>query len=537
MILVERGPASSHAPAEPARAGEPAPDVLEFPSARRLGWSLKVHYRNDERSRFRRLPGGWLYVASPTGLECFPDLAAIIDNAHFTGLPAALDALEHMRPAAFVAYDEQTEELQFGRSLDGFASLYFGGELPAIVIGESNFVVARRLGPIRFSKADEEAYCKNWSPGPEGSFLEGVTRCFAGVRYRLRPNRDSVERCLMAPDADLVDQDQAVILLRDEMRRICATYGNKRVALRLSGGVDSRVVLAGLMDAVREGILRRDQVLLTSVVFPGQNSDESPEISEVAQRSGFELAAIEVFPEQAAQGFDRSLQFDAPPFPTAFMGLMCVDEARRRGSDVMLSGHGGDEIFDFDLADVLGLPLSERLRQLALIRWFRDTRGLVGGVTALAQAVLGRRGLRGLRGTLCSLALSSQSFGAHRLGRRTAVALGYGYECAAVATARRAMYIDVPLFRIAWWSHFDSVACRRSYGSSYKAVAWEFIKQTVPDLAVVGARKVTFGATLGALLPDLRLECDRVDSGLQRSYATCGAYRAWRTRLEKRGAL
>lgn len=534
MILVERGPASSHAPAEPARAGEPAPDVLEFPSARRLGWSLKVHYRNDERSRFRRLPGGWLYVASPTGLECFPDLAAIIDNAHFTGLPAALDALEHMRPAAFVAYDEQTEELQFGRSLDGFASLYFGGELPAIVIGESNFVVARRLGPIRFSKADEEAYCKNWSPGPEGSFLEGVTRCFAGVRYRLRPNRDSVERCLMAPDADLVDQDQAVILLRDEMRRICATYGNKRVALRLSGGVDSRVVLAGLMDAVREGMLRREQVLCVSIVCPGFSCDEDVQIRELVALCGFEWTRIELDVKTARDAQEYLDSLPVPAFPTSFLGLLCAKEAQRRGAHVILSGHGGDEIFDFDIDDVLARSLPARLRQIDLIDYLCGANTLRDRCKTLTMALLGRQVLYRLRRHLKNGELRLGTC-LHRRDRRLGLARGSAYELAAQMTAAHGLMLDVPLLRMAVLERFDPVEWQHPSGWDYKAAPRTYLAAVSPSLVEVEIRKVTFDALVEALFAtqsSVRM-CDGVDTSLRSAYSSADAHRRWARRVQQ----
>ena len=123
MILVERGPSPITQSVANGDSATPAPLQINYPSARQPGWALTVQVRTDTRSRFQRLPGGWLYVATPVGLECFPELEAIVTRAPDRGLAATLDALEHIRPAAFVAFDEHTEELQFGRSLDGFGAL------------------------------------------------------------------------------------------------------------------------------------------------------------------------------------------------------------------------------------------------------------------------------------------------------------------------------------------------------------------------------------------------------------------------------
>jgi len=534
MILVERGPAPITTIVGNGDPMTPPPLRVDYPSAQRPGWTLTVHVHTDTRSRFQRLPGGWLYVATPVGLECFPELEEIVTSAPDRGLAATLDALEHIRPAAFVAFDEHTEELQFGRSLDGFGALYFGGGLPQIVIADSSVAVARRLGPIRLSKPDEEAWYATRSAELEGSFLEGVTRCLAGVQYRSPISAPAPTRRLMAPEANIVDQVTATGMMRDELRKICASYGNKRVALRLSGGVDSRVVLTGLMDAVREGILHNEQVLCTSVLFPGHDGDESPEIREIVRLSGFEWVGIEVTPERAAQACEASLQQDAPPFPTAFMGLMCMDEARKRDAEIMLSGHGGDELFICDLADVLGRPLVARLRRCQLTRRLRHARGPLDVAKALLQTSLGRRSLRGTRIILRRFGLDPQDLHAHRLGRRLSVAPGAGYEAAAVAAAQRGMYLDVPLYRADCWSPFDPIDYRHPVHGAYKAVAWSYMDQVAPGLAAVPVRKVLFDSTLRDLFPTGHQDRDQVDSHATCVHATSDGYRAWRSRFEKR---
>ncbi len=534
MILVERGPVSVLASREPFADGTPPPDFLEFPSARRLGWSLKVHYRNDERSRFRRLPDGWLYVASPTGLECFQDLAAIIDNAHFTGLPAALDALEHMRLAAFVAYDERTEELQFGRSLDGFASLYFGGDLPAIVIGESNFTVARRLGPIVFSKADQRSWCETLSLSPEASFLRDVKRCFAGVRYRVRVQGRPIRRSLMAEIHSPLNQSESIALLGVALRDIFASYKENKIALQLSGGIDSRTLLVGLIDAVRQGILTQKQVVCVSVTFPGYDCNEALEIRRVATLSGFKLIEIPADRHSAKEARDYLVAQDTPPFPSSFMGLLSMREAAKQGAALMVSGHGGDELLDFDLSDVVGRPFRSRLKQRAQVRTLRAPNALVDELSTIAVTCFGRMAMRRVSRALRQSQLGGNSRSCHRLGHRFACASGVGYEATSSVARGLGLYRDAPLFRGPFLAGFDPVTWTHPSGNHYKAVARLYMEGIAPQVAGVPMRAAAFDQAIAAFFGE---RCDAVDTIGRVRYAVVESYRMWRDQVASRGNL
>lgn len=536
MIFVER----KAGPLAPDNGGDsearPGASRLSFPGVRHPGWHLDVHYRNDERSQFLLLPDGWLYVSTPVGLECFPDIGDILARAPASGIAASLDVLEHIRPCAFVAWFKDSEELQFGRSLDGFASLYFGGELPRLVIAESNLEVARRLGPVRFSERDEGEWFATGKVRLEGSFLEGAARCLAGVRYRAPLTRRMVMRGLMVPAADPLDQRSAVALMRSELRRTFATYGNRRIALRLSGGVDSRLILAGLVDALREGILHRDQVLLVSAVFPGFDCDESEPIRDLVRITGLEWIAIEVTRERAAVAYRESLQFLMPPFPTTFIGILCIDEAVKRGAELVLGGHGGDELFDFDLGDVLARPQRERLRSLPLIRWFRSTRTPVGQIKALAQALFGHRSLRDEGAFVRGFGLGGASAQAcHRLGRRLALARNVGYELMAAAAANRGICLDVPIFRARLWSRLDPLAYHHYGTGDYKSVAWAYMNEVVAAFAGVEARKVAFDAAVASLGATSFTKCDAVDTFAVRVHDSRSWLREWQAQFQLGG--
>ncbi|HET7931036.1 MAG TPA: asparagine synthase C-terminal domain-containing protein [Rhodanobacteraceae bacterium] len=534
MIILER---TAHAgPGEPgvppaASPSDAAVTHLEFSGTRRPGNRYSIRYRLDERCAFVRGRGWWLYAASPTGLAIFTGLRELLSQAPAPALPLAtvLEKLEDLRPVAFLAFDETTETLHFGRSLDGFASLFFGTAESRLVIADSRTAVAERLGPVRFSERDRQEWCAHFALHPEGSFYEGVQRCFAGTRYQIAAHEGAPRiACLLAADADAASYSDPVGLLTDGLRALFASYGNRKVALHLSGGVDSRTLLAGLMDAVREGILHRDQVLCTSVLFPGFDCDESDVIRPVVERSGFEWVGIEATRDNVRRAWEACLTLPAPPFPTSFMTALCRDAARQRGAEIMLTGHGGDELFDFNLADVLGLPLAGRLQRLDLIRYLRHPRNGREEAKALAVAVLGRRGQRQLCRSIKDYHLPASSLAALRISTRLALATGCGYETAAVAATGHGLMTDVPFFRGPFWSRLDPVAEARDRDYRYKYCARRYMQARAPDVAAVPTRKVAFDAAVAGLLQPPRANCDAVDSAAARVYAGGASYTGWR---------
>lgn len=531
MIILERTARTTSGSGDQTSSepnGDGADAYLEFRGKRHPDSSYSVRYRTDDRCAFVRGAGWWLYASTPTGLAIFTALNELLARAPSRPLAAVLDSLEDMRPAAFVAFDEATETLYFGRSLDGFASLYFGSTGERLMIADSALDVAKQLGPVRLSRHDKEVWCARNVLEPEGSFYEGVKRCFAGVRYDAAPHeREPRIARLMAPDARIPKDVDPVRILTDGLRETFAGYGNRKVALRLSGGVDSRVLLVGLMDAVRQGILRKDQILCTSVLFPGLDCDESDVIRPVVELSGFEWVGIEAAKDNIRLAWDKCLHLPAPPFPTSFIGMQCVEAAQQRGAEVMLSGHGGDELFDFNLTDVLGMPLAGRLRRLDLIRYLRQTRTWRDEAKALAVAVLGRRGLRSLHHTLRAYELPGGALNACRLGTRLAVAEGYGYEMSAISVTERGLLTDAPFYRAQFLAQLDPVGEATSRDFRYKANAQRYMTAHAPDIAAAPTRKVAFDAMVSHHFLPERQNRDDVDSTRAPAYASALGYDQW----------
>lgn len=517
----------------------PAAQEFTFPSTARPGWSLRVRWLDDRFGVLRRWAAGWLYVAVPAGLESIPELAPLLDGAPGRELEATLGALERLRPLAFVAAATSGDRLHFGRSLDGFASLYFGVAPGKLVVSDRAAAVAASLDRHELDPADAARWIATCAVHPESSFLTGVSRCFAGVRYRFDGAGEALGRRLMAPEADLLRPAETLPFLRAELRRVLGTWAGRRLALRLSGGVDSRLLLVGLVDAVAAGILHRDQILLTSVLFPGFACDESDQARELAHLTGFEWVGIEATRERALAAQNECMAGSSPPFPTAFMGQLCLAEARRRGAEVILTGHGGDEIFGFDQVDVLGRPFVERLRRYPLLRTLRAVAGPLGVGMALAIACAGRRGMRRLQRDLRRDGFASSAIGTHRLGRRMAVAPGCGYEASAVAARKQGVVVDAPLFRAGLFARLDPARGGAPGGSQTKAIARACIDQLAPRVGTVPYSKVMFDAAVVKFLapagaprcPDAQ-DRDRVDIVAARTYASEHLYRQWSARRQ-----
>lgn len=480
----------------------------------------------------------WVYVSTPLGIECFPALAECLALGQGAGgLDAVLDGLERLGLVAFVAGCLRRGSLHFGRSLDGFPTLVFACEGDRLTIGDYRLGVALQLGDLRFSEVDRAQWCQNASVDPEGSFFEGVRRCFAGVRYRvsggcLAPDR----RRLMAPQSQVRGGDEPVRILTDGLRALYSTYGNRKLGLRLSGGADSRVLLVGLMDAVREGILRRDQVMCVSVLFPGFDCDESAAIRRLIELSGFEWVGIEATPDRVREAYRETLKLPTPPFSTSFMGWLCTQEARQRDVQVMLSGHGGDEVLCFHLTDVLGRSMPDRWRSRDLIRYLAGGGRLPPQLRELLWLILGRYGQRAHLRALIEARLPLASLAAHRFGRRMTLAQGCGYENAAITARSAGMLMDVPFLRGGFLGRLDPSAGIWARGYPFKPAAHDYLRAHAPEIERVERRKVTFDAVVRCLVPggghQDGLPLDRQQPVTQ--YAIQG-YADWRACLHQTG--
>ncbi len=166
-----------------------------------------------------------------------------------------------------------------------------------------------------------------------------------------------------------------------------AAQGAQRPAVRLSGGLDSACVAAGL--AAREV---SDGTIALSAVFPTHaETDERELIEATARHAGLALELIS-FDDRAsilAPALEHIERWSLPPVsPNLFVWKPVMAEARRLGVDAMLDGEGGDELFGF--APHL---IADRLRTGRALAAWRLTRR-IPGVGAEADARMRLRALR-----------------------------------------------------------------------------------------------------------------------------------------------
>jgi asparagine synthase (glutamine-hydrolysing) len=216
-----------------------------------------------------------------------------------------------------------------------------------------------------------------------------------------------------------------------------AAEGARRPAVRLSGGLDSACVAAGLaareasasgapstgLDPARPAA-RQSEALALAAVFPSHpDTDERELIETTARYTGLSVELIS-FDERAsivAPALEHIERWSLPPVtPNMFVWRPLMASARGHGVDVMLDGEGGDELFGY--APHL---IADRLRSGRLLAAWRLTRRIpeVGidadqrmrlrairkyGISPLLPAAVKRRRQRGrdtgARGSLLAAA-------------------------------------------------------------------------------------------------------------------------------------
>ena len=102
----------------------------------------------------------------------------------------------------------------------------------------------------------------------------------------------------------------------------------------MSGGLDSTALWALATEAHRQGVLGEREVDSISVVFPGQECDESGLIGEVHQRLGTHSSAL--IDGGGPRGFDQLAPeiaglIDTPQFPTDYFSLLVGESANASG--------------------------------------------------------------------------------------------------------------------------------------------------------------------------------------------------------------
>ncbi len=155
-----------------------------------------------------------------------------------------------------------------------------------------------------------------------------------------------------------------------------ASAGARRPAVKLSGGLDSACVAAGLhsCDPAKRG------ALALSGVFPAEpEADERDLIEATARHTHLQLRTIEHDPSRSmlAPALEHIELWKLPPTtPSLFMWRPLMELASDLEVDLILDGEGGDELFgvaSFLIADMLARGRPVRASQLAgcLPEWGR----------------------------------------------------------------------------------------------------------------------------------------------------------------------
>jgi asparagine synthase (glutamine-hydrolysing) len=137
--------------------------------------------------------------------------------------------------------------------------------------------------------------------------------------------------------------DEAVTALRDTVKYSVRAQASRfrRVAVSLSGGLDSSIVLASLQDAPA-----KPELVGLNYFAAGPDSDERYYARHAAHRARCELIEIERHGRIDLRQAVSPVRFECNPgFHTREADRIEPDAARSAGAAAVLKGHGGDELF------------------------------------------------------------------------------------------------------------------------------------------------------------------------------------------------
>src|ERR1700722_4674208 len=209
------------------------------------------------------------------------------------------------------------------------------------------------------------------------TLYEGVQRLPAGHRLILDGTHASVGRW-WSLRYEGVERDSAGALA-ERLREAAfaatrrAVEGAQRPAVKLSGGLDSACVAAGL---AASGFVngRASAIGATFSGYPA--TDESKLIEATARHVNLPLELVEFDPANSmlAPALEHIVRWRLPPgTANLFLWRPLMARARELGVDLMLDGEGGDELFG--LAPYL---IADKLRTGRLRTAWSYTRGLPG---------------------------------------------------------------------------------------------------------------------------------------------------------------
>lgn len=362
-----------------------------------------------------------------------------------------------------------------------------------------------------------------------------------GIRAVPRRRRIDVDEQQDVSREEVIDAAAAVEGLRAELESAVARCleGSRCVAVMTGGGVDSSGLLGLAVDwAKRTG----RTAFAVSLDFDGGAGDDRPYLRALEAFLGCDV--LRVRPEDAAPHFASVRQgIDAAPFvwPGAAMELELFSRAKQAGADRILTGAGGDLLFD-------GSPF-------ALARHLR--KGRFGEAVIAARAMTGFYAMP--RSRVFSFAvrpllarLVPVRIRRARMLRRVLVPDWAGerlrrimveYHRADVDDALRsrdtaerrlaAVEAAPALARDAWYQHQHETATGLVRFDPYlDASLVRFVARLSPELLVRGAvRRGLFRDAIRGLVPEslrMRLTKAGFEDGFTRSVAAAGGFEQFR---------
>jgi asparagine synthase (glutamine-hydrolysing) len=196
------------------------------------------------------------------------------------------------------------------------------------------------------------------STPPRRTLFEGVRRIPPAHRVELSAGAISIEPYWRPRYEGLATGSREAIA-----ERLCdaafaavarAAHGAWRPAVRLSGGLDSACVAAGLAArgaraAQGPRAASAGGAVALAAVFPNHPATDERELIEATARHTGLCVELTSFDDRAsilAPALDHIARWSLPPVtPNMFVWRPLMASARELGVDVMLDGEGGDELF------------------------------------------------------------------------------------------------------------------------------------------------------------------------------------------------
>jgi asparagine synthase (glutamine-hydrolysing) len=252
---------------------------------------------------------------------------------------------------AFALWDRQERRLTLVRDPLGVKPLYYAEPRPGTLLFASE-IKALCAHPELVREVDPAVVLEHLSychACGESTALKGVRRLLPGSLLTWHNGSFSIRRFWRPSfgDDESGGREAAVKWLHDEIKGATRRQlvSDVPVGVFLSGGLDSSLLAAA---AAGEG---RDLSAFT-ITYPRADNvvdgfvDDAPYARQVAQDLGTELVEIEIRPEVASLLPRLVHHLDEPlADPAAIACFLIARLARERGTPVLLSGQGADELF------------------------------------------------------------------------------------------------------------------------------------------------------------------------------------------------